>query len=314
MFNSTHTLVGLSMARCGLERRAKYAVWTAVIAGSLPDIDLVSQFNGAASYITYHRGMTHTMPAIVVLSLFLAAAMHWLTGGFRGHFVTALLVMTTHPALDFLNTYGIRPLFPFERQWIYGDTLFVIDPYVDLVLAAGLIAAWYAPPRRRLAAAVGLAMMLGYVAARVELRNMARRQLQTLTNHVSGFVSSAVSPRMLNPLMWTGIVETKDDMFSVDVDVFHGVGLELSRLRKAADSPVVAAARSTQSAGALLAFARFPLIQVHTTSFGHRVEFIDFRFYRGGGSALAAVVDLNASLQVIRESVGFNMLIGTDSD
>jgi len=307
MFNSTHTLVGLSMARCGLERWAPRAVWTAVMAASLPDIDLVTQFNGAASYITYHRGITHTIPGIIVLSLLLGLVMHWVSPGFRGHFAVALLVMITHPVLDFLNAYGIRPLLPLERRWIYGDVLFVVDPYIDLILAAGLFAAWRAPGKRKTAAAVGLALMLGYVAIRVELRNLAQRQLLSLTAELPGFVSSAVSPRMLNPFKWTGIVETKDDVFSADVDAFQGVGLELARFRKAVESPPIAAARNTPGAAALLAFARFPVIQVQPTTFGYRVEFIDFRFYReDAGAALASVVDLNPALQVIRESTGFN--------
>jgi inner membrane protein len=307
MFNSTHTLVGLGMARCGLERWAPRAVWTAVIAASLPDIDLIAQFNGAASYITYHRGITHSVPGIVVLSLLLGWAMHGISPGFRGHFAVALLVMATHPALDFLNTYGIRPLFPLGRRWIYGDILFVIDPYADLALAAGLFFAWRAPQKRKLAGAVGLAVMLGYIGLRLELRNLAHRQLQSLTAELPGFVSSAVSPRMLNPLTWTGIVETKDDVFSVDVDAFQGVGLELARFRKGDDSVAVAAARNTPGAAALLAFARFPVVQTQTTTFGYRVEFIDFRFYREEtGTALASIVDLNRTLQVLRESTGFN--------
>jgi hypothetical protein len=136
---------------------------------------------------------------------------------------------------------------------------------------------------------------------------MAEHQLQSFTAQLSGFVNSAVSPRVLDPFTWTGIVETKDDIFSVDVDVFHGVGLELARLRKAVESPAVLAARNTPAAAALLAFARFPIVQLQTTTFGYRVEFLDFRFYReSSGMSLATVVDLNSALQVLRETTGFN--------
>ncbi len=50
MFNSTHTLAGFALSRTGLNRWAPYAAWTAVIASNLPDIDIVAQFGGAASY------------------------------------------------------------------------------------------------------------------------------------------------------------------------------------------------------------------------------------------------------------------------
>jgi inner membrane protein len=47
--------------------------------------------------------------------------------------------MLTHPALDWLNTYGVRFLHPFDRRWFYGDSLFIVDPWVWLVLGAGVV-------------------------------------------------------------------------------------------------------------------------------------------------------------------------------
>jgi inner membrane protein len=49
------------------------------------------------------------------------------------------LAALTHPALDWLNTYGVRFLYPFDRRWFYGDTLFIVDPWVWLVLGAGVV-------------------------------------------------------------------------------------------------------------------------------------------------------------------------------
>ncbi len=46
----------------------------------------------------------------------------------------------THPALDWLNVYGIRLLEPFSSRWFYGDTLFIIDVW----LWAGMgLALWW---------------------------------------------------------------------------------------------------------------------------------------------------------------------------
>src|SRR5262245_32190440 len=130
MFNSTHTLVGLTLARAGLDRLAPHAVWTAVIAANMCDIDGITLIKGTASYLDVHRGFSHSILGIPLLSLALAGVMFWATGRFLGHLAVALAVAATHPLLDFANTYGIRPLFPFDSHWIYGDILFVIDPYL----------------------------------------------------------------------------------------------------------------------------------------------------------------------------------------
>jgi inner membrane protein len=295
------------MGRSGLERLAPHAIWTAAIAANLPDIDIVTAYGGTASYITFHRGITHSPIGIVFLSLALAWTMYWISGGFIGHFTVALLAMASHPVLDFANTYGIRPLFPFYSKWIYGDFLFVIDPYIDLTLIAGLIIGSWVVRRRRMAAAIALTLAVGYMAARMELRNIARRKLQAYAAQMPGYTAASVVPQMRNPFKWTGITESRDAIVEVDLDIFKGVGREVARMPKAPESAVTAAARNTRSAGALLAFARFPVVRVYSAPYGHRVEFIDFRFYTPGSTAaLAAVVDLDLSLHVVSEAIAFN--------
>ena len=136
MFNTTHTLAGLALARVGLDRHAPYALWTAAIAANLPDVDIVYAFDSTAAYLQHHRGITHALVSLPFLSLALAIVMYYFSR-FRGksrvplinHFVVALAAMATHPFLDLANNYGIRLFLPFNQAWSYGDTLFIIDPY-----------------------------------------------------------------------------------------------------------------------------------------------------------------------------------------
>ncbi len=53
----------------------------------------------------------------------------------------AFLGVWSHPLLDWLNTYGIRLLMPFNDSWFYGDTLFIIDPWFWLLAGAGVVLA-----------------------------------------------------------------------------------------------------------------------------------------------------------------------------
>jgi inner membrane protein len=59
---------------------------------------------------------------------------------------TALLALAwlgviSHPILDWLNTYGVRFLAPFSERWFYGDTLFIIDPWMWLLAGCGVVIA-----------------------------------------------------------------------------------------------------------------------------------------------------------------------------
>ncbi len=37
-----------------------------------------------------------------------------------------------------MNTYGMRWLMPFSGRWFYGDSLFIVDPWMWIVLGAGV--------------------------------------------------------------------------------------------------------------------------------------------------------------------------------
>src|SRR5690349_21979895 len=137
MFNTTHTFVGLAIARTGAAKWAPHAAVTAVIASNFPDIDSIAGFWGTASYLDHHRGITHSLIGVPILSLLLSLVMYFFSGNFVRTYAVALIAMVTHPALDYLNPYGVRPFLPMNGTWYYGDTLFIFDPYLDAALLIG---------------------------------------------------------------------------------------------------------------------------------------------------------------------------------
>jgi inner membrane protein len=81
----------------------------------------------------------------------------------------------SHPMLDFLNTYGTRLLDPGSQRWFYGDTLFIMDPWIWLMLILGLEMSWRAErlgKNWKRPAAWALGTVLGYIGvnAAISLR------------------------------------------------------------------------------------------------------------------------------------------------
>jgi inner membrane protein len=60
-----------------------------------------------------------------------------------GLMLASTIVTATHPLLDWTNSYGIRLFLPWNSQWTYGDLVYIIDPYLWLMLggAAFLLSA-----------------------------------------------------------------------------------------------------------------------------------------------------------------------------
>lgn len=171
----THTLVGAALAetRLGRDRageRVPLAAAALVVGANLPDVDVLAYLEGADCALLYRRGWTHGVLAVAVLPLVLTLILlAWdrLVGRHRdrdpapaGRLLTlSYLAVATHPALDWLNTYGVRWLMPFDGRWFYGDAVFIVDPWIWLVLGVGVFLA-RAPHTRRGLAGWGMLAVL----------------------------------------------------------------------------------------------------------------------------------------------------------
>jgi inner membrane protein len=151
--NLTHSLVGAVLGRMGLKRLSPRAMPALIIAANLPDIDSFIARPLGLSPRTFHRGFTHGIGGLVTMPL-LAVAIIWLWEKLRpgkkgpirlgGLLLACFIAVLSHPALDFLNTYGVRLLEPFSHRWFYGDTLFIVDPWIWIMLILGLELSWRA--------------------------------------------------------------------------------------------------------------------------------------------------------------------------
>lgn len=143
----THSLVGLTSAKAGLDRLSPYTTITCILAANAPDIDFVSVFFGGRwTLLQQHRGISHSIIGTLTLGLLLPtivfAIERLVAQGrkrppriqYRGLVVASLIVAATHPLMDWTNNYGVRPLLPWNGKWFYGDLVFIVDPYLLLVL------------------------------------------------------------------------------------------------------------------------------------------------------------------------------------
>jgi len=148
-----HTLVGASLAETRLNRLTHLASPTLILGANAPDVDAVTMFISRDVSLGFRRGWTHGVLALVLLPLILAALVLLFDRVFayargqepRGRpapvMLLAYLGVLSHPFLDWLNTYGIRLLMPFDDRWFYGDALFVIDPWVWLLAGTSVVLA-----------------------------------------------------------------------------------------------------------------------------------------------------------------------------
>ena len=139
-----------------------------MVAANAPDVDVLSYTQGSMFALAFRRGITHGVPALAVLPFAVAGAMlAWdrivrrrlspeaPPARFGPLLLLSFIGVLTHPVLDWMNIYGMRWWLPFDGRWSYGDSLFIVDPWLWLMLGA---AAALAGSRSRRSAALWLAL------------------------------------------------------------------------------------------------------------------------------------------------------------
>jgi inner membrane protein len=147
MDNLTHSLVGLTAAKAGLERLSPGATTLCILAANAPDVDVAILLVGDRwTYLQHHRGITHAIAGVAFLAflvplIFYGVDRLWARLRHRppqtklgGLVLASLIVTATHPILDWTNSYGVRFFLPWSSKWFYGDLVYIVDPYLWLIL------------------------------------------------------------------------------------------------------------------------------------------------------------------------------------
>jgi inner membrane protein len=145
--NLTHSFLGLAAAKAGLEKLSPGATALCVLAANAPDADIVVlAFGDRWTFLQHHRGITHAIVGVACLAVALPLIFYGvdrLVARFRnqppqtrlkGLLIASVITSATHPLLDWTNNYGIRFFLPWSQKWSYGDLVFIVDPYLWLIL------------------------------------------------------------------------------------------------------------------------------------------------------------------------------------
>ena len=186
MDNLTHSFVGLGVGEL-LQRslpaepddarqrtRHRLLLTACAAASNFPDLDLflTKLLPAPLGYLLHHRGHTHTLLYALPQALLLLALLWALWPNARrllrdsttarlGLGIAIVLGFGLHLSMDFLNSYGIHPFYPFDPRWFYGDAVFIVEPVFWVAFGVPLALAIPHRPSRMLALAALMLFMLG---------------------------------------------------------------------------------------------------------------------------------------------------------
>lgn len=278
MDNLTHSLAGAVLGQMGLKKKTGLAMPTLIIAANLPDIDAFAVLLGGHQHLALRRGITHGPIALVLLPILLWTIMlawdKWRPSEkrlpvHRGWLLALAYIGTiSHPALDWLNNYGIRLLEPFSSQWFYGDTIFIIDIWIWAALIASV---WISLRKERRGASnwqrpawLGFTAICTYIFANGLITERAERMTAVEVEAQHGIKPTLVVANAVPVQFWKRDMQWRDathfgyGWFSLPDDVFvHGK----VRPHDADKAVLSRMAAKDKEAAAYLFWSRMPILE-----------------------------------------------------
>jgi len=311
MDNLTHSLVGLAMAKAGLERVSPCATAVCIVGANLPDADIVASLWGSWVYLEHHRGITHSIVGTLAIALLIPLMFY--AGDriiarlreraprvrLRGLFIASLLISASHPLMDWTNNYGVRPLLPWSGRWFYGDLVYIIDPWLWLSLGGAsflLTTTAAAAAARWRTVAWGLLALLATLAFVIlPLRVGMDYPLVSRALWLAGLVALVVAHRLKIAPRWGSSIALAALAFVVVywscLGVLHGRALK--------QAGVIAAAQAVQRGETIWRVAATPTLADPTT--WRAIAETDRAAYRFDTSLLANTEgEINAPTQLAR--------------
>ena len=228
----THLLTGACLGRSGFNRKTAYATLAMTLAAEAPDMDMLWGFRGPVAELQHHRGWTHSFVGAPVVAV-ATVALVWCIDRMRKKapvipprwgwlLFCSLFAALSHILLDYTVNYGVRPFFPWKETWYAWSIVFIVDPWILLVLTLAVampaifgladreIGARKKPFRGRGWAIGALVFLVCWWGLRNAEHGHALELIKTGSYTREPLMRVAVEPHFLDPFRWRVLMETQD--------------------------------------------------------------------------------------------------------
>lgn len=221
MDSLTQMSLGAAVAEAAIGRRiGRRALIVGAALGTLPDLDVLLQYADAVDSFTRHRGFSHSLFVLSLLSLPLSVLLQRLLD--RNQRASAALwwfatwaILITHALLDGFTSYGTQLFWPLPMPPVAIGSIFIIDPLYTVPILVGLILALrWRDARGRRANALGLLLAHTWLLSTLLLQQIAR------ADALAAMKAQALQPQSMQVLphpfgvIWRVIAIDGDDVLN----------------------------------------------------------------------------------------------------
>lgn len=315
MDTATHLVMGIGLAGLAFvdpvvaaDTTLAGAVMLAAVVGSqAPDADTVLRFKNNAVYIRNHRGITHSLPFLIIWPALITgvlAPLFGLTELYQwGHLALwSFIAVALHVFVDLFNTYGTQAARPFSEKWIAWDIIHIFDPFIFGTHVAAIVLWLFGifPPGPLFAFLyAGLAF---YYIWRTVVHFKIKRILRDKdAGHEQGERYYAIPT--VTPRRWNVVKALNDGSYRVGQLSYNR--LEWFKHAVPMNHPAIEASKEHPDVQAFLYFTSYAVAEVEQLSSGYIVRWGDVRYLHRKQFPFVAVVSMDNEYRVLNTYVGW---------
>ncbi|WP_042454977.1 metal-dependent hydrolase [Neobacillus dielmonensis] len=310
MDTGTHVVMGIALGGLATldpavtsNHATTISVLIATIAGSqIPDIDTVLKLRNNAIYIRNHRGITHSVPAVVLWPLVILAVLYpfFPNANLLHLWAWTFAAVFIHVFVDIFNAYGTQALRPFSAKWVALGVINTFDPFIFGIHVLAIFI-WAVGAH---AGYTFLAMFLVIIAYYFKRYQAKKRVLLEVRSMIPDVKEIIVAPTMRFH-QWR-IAAMSEGFFYVGRASKEKVEI-LDQFKRVPvpQTPVIEAAKKDENIAAFLSFSPVYRWEVDEYDHYYEVRFIDLRYRSNGHYPFVAVVQLDTNLKPITSYTGW---------
>jgi len=279
------------------------SVLIGTIAGSqIPDIDTVLKLRNNAIYIRNHRGVTHSIPAVILWPLLIIAVVYpFFSGANLLHlWAWTFAAVFIHVFVDIFNAYGTQALRPFSSKWVALGVINTFDPIIFAIHIIGIFI-WILGANPGVTFLVMYAVIIAYYVRRYLAKLKVLHGVKELIPDATEVI---IAPTMRFH-QWRIAAMNKKEFFVGRSENNQVEILDRFIRVPVPNTPVIEAAKKDKNLSAFLSFSPVYRWEVDEYNNFYEVRFIDLRYRSNGHYPFVAVVQLDRNLKPISSYTGW---------
>ncbi|SHG52741.1 metal-dependent hydrolase [Ornithinibacillus halophilus] len=310
MDTGTHVVMGVALAGVATLDpvvQSDPTLFNAVLVGTIvgshaPDFDTVLKFRNNATYLRHHRGITHSIPAIILWGIIISSIIHLFVPSvsYLHLWMWTFLAVIIHVFVDLFNAYGTQAFRPFTNKWIAQGFINTFDPYIFTLHLAG-IGAWLLGANPGYTFIVIYAVIILYYIKRyIDKREIVKK----IEEYFPDVEQIATSPT-LKQNYWRVAITTESQFYVGVVENGHITIVDEFNKIPLPNNELIDIAKTDSNIAAFLSFSPVYRWEINEFADYTEVRFIDLRYRSKEHYPFVAVVQINEDHEIISSYTGW---------